>query len=417
MDNYIFLTNYYLPKPGATGMCVHQIAKELIKQNNNVLVIGYEDDDNKNVYENVNTQKIKMPFYLKNINKKNTILNRIKHIVQLIVKAYYLKKYPLRSKKLVQNYKKCIIEYIKANKIKSCTLVATYTPLETVLAASELKEEYPNIFKIVYYSADTLSNEQGEDGILSSSVRERLGKKWEIKLFAVYDLIFLMECHKKYYSQDVYIKFKNKIKYANFPLLTENNLDFNSTIIKEKSKIYFTYAGTFYRIIRNPEYLCNILVNLTKKIDMEVNLLGGGDCDDILKKAESESNNKIIYKGMCSHKDAIKYINMADILLSIGNKNCPMAPSKIYEYMSTGKPIIHIYSDKNDTCLEPLKKYKNALLIKERELKAEEKITEFISEYKILNYEEIEKMFLTSTPQYTANILKNMNRNYKSNQE
>ena len=37
MSKYIFLTNAYLPKPGATGMCVHQIAKELSNRGHEVL--------------------------------------------------------------------------------------------------------------------------------------------------------------------------------------------------------------------------------------------------------------------------------------------------------------------------------------------------------------------------------------------
>ena len=79
----------------------------------------------------------------------------------------------------------------------SITIIASYTPLEAVVAASIIKNRYCDKVKIVYYSTDTLSNEQGNDGILSQNFRTKAGIKWEKKLFSKFDLTdcFLLVHH------------------------------------------------------------------------------------------------------------------------------------------------------------------------------------------------------------------------------
>lgn len=134
---------------------------------------------------------------------------------------------------------------------------------------------------------------------------------------------------------------------------------------KDSRKKLFVYVGTLYKVLRNPVYSCTILKSLTTYIDMKVVFMGGGDCFDILHNYQRQTNNAIEYIGMQPHDVALKYLDNADVLLSIGNKESPMAPSKIYEYISTGKPIIHFYTWDKDPCIEPLKKYGNAILIKE----------------------------------------------------
>ena len=49
MKQYIFLTNQYLPKPGATGMCVHNVATELAKRGESVATVCYSFDRNYHV--------------------------------------------------------------------------------------------------------------------------------------------------------------------------------------------------------------------------------------------------------------------------------------------------------------------------------------------------------------------------------
>lgn len=404
MSKFIFLTNQYLPKPGATGLCVHQLAKLLVEKGHSVFTVCYSDGNNVKEYDGVNIVKINIPTFLKNSQSASDLDRKYKYCLSLWSKLIHLRQYPLRSNYLVNQYVKAVEKLLKKN--EKVTIVASYTPIEATIAAAKVKEKYSKLVKIVYYSTDTLSNEQGDDGILSASYRCKSGMRWEKKLFESFDKIFIMECHKEHYYTNLYDKFKSKFELVNFPLIIREKEPSVINNIKNE-KIQLVYAGTLYKKLRNPEFMNKLLIQVLKLIDAEVFFLGGGDCEDIMRDAEIESNKKINYIGMQPHDVAKEKIKSADILLSIGNVESPMAPSKIYEYMSTGKPIVHVYTYDKDPCIEPLKKYGNALLVREGETNGGLRMLEFIKNRKRLSYEEVEELFQSSTPKYTVDILEN----------
>ena len=181
MSMYVFFTNQYLPKPGATGICVHHLAKTLVERGNDVYTIAYEDDSSCSKCDGVKIKRIKIPFYLKEIINANRYVKKTQLLLSLLNKLMHLKKYPLRSIELVKRYMKCAENIIE--KESFVVIVASYAPIEAVIAAMKVRIKYPNKIRIVYYSTDTLSNEQGEGGFLSPEYRTKCGLKWEEKLF------------------------------------------------------------------------------------------------------------------------------------------------------------------------------------------------------------------------------------------
>ena len=403
MKNYIFLTNQYLPKTGATGLCVHNIAKQLANEGNSVWTICYEDGDITKEFDGVKVKKVKIPSFLKNNQSSSNLKRKLQYIGSLFCKFIYIKNYPLRSMTLVHNY----INEVEAilNNVDFVTIVASYTPLEAVVAAMKIKQKFSDKVKIIYYSTDTLSNERGADGLLSAEYRTKCGIKWEKKLFNVFDKILIMECHELHYKRKCFEQFQKKMEVVNFPLYISQ--DQISQINKNDKKITLVYAGTLYKKLRNPEFLISLLLEIADEVDYEALFLGSSDCEDILRVAESRSNGKIKYLGMQPHNIALQYIKSADLLLSIGNVESPMAPSKIYEYMSSGKPIIHTYSYEKDPCLDPLAKYGNSMLIPETQnIEKLDDLIEFIKNRIIVDHEMLDEIFETSKPIYTANIIK-----------
>ena len=403
MKKYVFLTGHYLPKPGATGMCVHQLAKEMARRGHNVATICYEDGDRTEEYDGVKIIKIVPPSFLKENMSASTIERKANHLRSLISKLIHIRSYPLRSIALVKRY---IAEIEKLlTDAEHVVITASVNPLEAVIAADKIKRKYPGKVMTVYYCADTLSNEKGDDGILPAEYRTKCGIRWEKKLFESFDRVMIMECHKEHYFSSEFAEFTNKMELVNFPLFTRLEVEEKK---KTDATVELTYAGTLYRKLRNPQYLCNLLIELSKGMKIHASFLGSGDCDDIIVAAAEESNGCIEKMGMQPHDVAMQYIGNADVLLSIGNVDSPMAPSKIYEYMSTGKPIIHVYTYEKDPCLDPLRIYGNALLIKENDSSGCEKMTKFIDNRKILGFEEVQRKFLLSTPAYSIDLIENL---------
>lgn len=403
MGKYIFLTGYYLPRPSATGICIHQLAKEAVKRGHDVATVCYYDNDTAKEFDGVKIIKIVPPTFLKENISVSTIEQKVNHLRSLLSKLIHIRKYPLRSVALVKRYSTELeMQIVNDERV---VVVASVNPLEAVMAADRIKKKYPKKIVSVYYCADTLSNEKGNNGILSAGYRTKCGIRWEKNLFESFDKIMIMECHKEHYFSNEFAGLTDKMVLVNFPLLIRPE---DSNVKKGNDYVQLTYAGTLYRSFRNPRYLCSLLVELSKKMKIHVSFLGSGDCNDIIDKAAEKSNGSIKKLGMQPHDVTMQHLKNADILLSIGNVNSPMAPSKIYEYMATGKPIIHVYAHSEDPCINPLKKYGNALLIKEEDSSGLAKVQEFINNRKILDFEVVHKKFLLSTPEYSVDVLESL---------
>lgn len=400
--NIVFLTNQYYPNAFANGICVHQVALSCKNAGHKVYVVCYGNNKQfkRDSYQGIEVVQIPLPNddFLRSEAIKGTmlapILNTMARCLGIIKKFAHLRKYPIRSHKLVDDFYEATECIIKKDGVDR--LVCTYTPIEAVVAGAKIKEKYTNIIAS-FYSLDTLSNEFGY-GLLPTQYRRKKGLSWEMLLFSIYDKIICPECHRKHYESSAFDQFKSKIVFANFPLFAGSN-GCQKDVIKNKRIVY---AGTLYKKIRNPKCAINLLIPVLK--ENELHFYGRGDCDDILSKCKGKFPAKIFNHGYVVYERIIEEISSANILLSIGNKETPMAPSKIFEYIATGKPIIHVYFEDSDPCIEPLLNYGNAIIIKYNETNIQ-KLEEFIENAHSIDVDQLKNRFINATPDYTSEII------------
>lgn len=115
-----------------------------------------------------------------------------------------------------------------------------------------------------------------------------------------------------------------------------------SNILYKPQKVKnIVYTGSFTR-----KFGVMDLVDSFKYIDDEnINLVlcGGGECTNEILDA-SKSDPRIIYKGLVNHAESIKIQKEAYILVNPRNDNEDFTkysfPSKIMEYMATGRPVL-----------------------------------------------------------------------------
>lgn len=138
-----------------------------------------------------------------------------------------------------------------------------------------------------------------------------------------------------------------------------------------------------------------------------------GDCEDELRKAEKETGGKIKRMGYVSQDKLAFYMDKADFFLDIGNRLSGedySIPSKVIDYMSTGKPIIHV-NGTNDKVIDYLKLYGLAINISDSLSidVAQQEVLRFIKDNKDkrVPFSELAIKFPKNTPEYTANILVN----------
>lgn len=131
------------------------------------------------------------------------------------------------------------------------------------------------------------------------------------------------------------------------------------------------YFGSLYDNIRNPLFLLNLIKEhntIFPEHAVSIYFFGRHhDCIPVFNNFENALGNWIFLKGQVDRALVKPLMSEADILVNIGNRTTYQLPSKIIEYISTGKPVLNISSVKLDSSEQALTDYPLSLTIKESE--------------------------------------------------
>lgn len=215
-----------------------------------------------------------------------------------------------------------------------------------------------------------------------------------------------------YYSRKKAV-YAEKMRIIDIPLLKEISSLENGSRREDtnfdKSKINLMYSGSLYRRVRNPDYLFKLL-KLLPNDKYRLHIIGESTVQNLVIK--NKLQDTVIIHGALSHEKALAFINNADILLNLGNYQDYLVPSKIFNYISTGLPIVNFKSIDADSSSTYLEYYENAIDIDERlplSINAS-RFDVFCSENKgrRLNFSDVERVFIENTPQCNAERLKEL---------
>lgn len=172
--------------------------------------------------------------------------------------------------------------------------------------------------------------------------------------------------------------------------------------------VHFVFVGQFYEKIRNPKYLLDMFKQLPN--DYILHIVGGG-CEQVLMQYKEQLKERLILHGWVTKEEADKCISKYDILVNVNNTISNQMPSKLFEYIGTGKPILNIC--KTDYCLSLpyIDKYENSISIFELDEMISvnaRKTIKFVETHRssILDIEEILESFNSNTDVYVAELIK-----------
>ena len=173
-----------------------------------------------------------------------------------------------------------------------------------------------------------------------------LNKYYENKFYSIASKILFthkesLDFHKEYFKID-----SSKIFVAN-PISKFDNQIFNKSLNYDYSSkpIKFGYFGIFTKGVRSPR---NFLESIKDIDDLEIFWYVNEDSREQIKSHNLMISNSH-FKSIVPREEAIHL--MADsvhCLISIGNMNTNQLPSKVIEYLSTGKPVIHFAEVRDD---------------------------------------------------------------------
>jgi hypothetical protein len=401
----------------AGGICAHEVAVALKKKNYEVHIVCYQRKGEKKYdeYEGLIIHRIKSKWVILLRDLSQSIQNdffsdylyKVAMLLNKASKIFFIKWFPLTSPFLAINYYKKAAEIIGQD--LSTKILAFYSPVESPLAALILKKKFPTT-DFVVYMLDSLGNSDGNKYMSQEWVNKK-GVEWERKIFDRAKGIINLRCHEEYYNNLKYDIFRNKMMIADIPLLRETitkNINIPSAF--DAVKINWVYAGSLDSSIRNPDFACDFFLALTTKNNKNFHFFSKGNCETTLKKYANKSQGLIIPHGHVPINIIHGVFNQADILVNIGNEHSDFIPSKIFEYISKGKAIVHFYSQNNDICIPYLQRYPLAICIKqdysslEKNIERYEEFEKLISDVKI-DFNELKEIFIENTPEYNAELI------------
>lgn len=295
------------------------------------------------------------------IFKLNRIFLRLKQI-------FFIPIFPFYEPILARQFAKKSIDFVSGKSFD--LIVAEYYGLDTLYAGWKTKQKYNNLLFVPIFW-DPLSG-----GIRPKYLPPKyvdLRKKiLEKKVVSDSDKVVAMCSHRKHitelWSEDPIF---SKFIFLDLPRLSIQHNNFSKK--SSSKKINFVFSGSMGE--RNPYPLFKVISNSAYN-NIEFVFFTSKIYHDRIQKYAEETNVKITVNSYIPHDELLSVLQKADVLVSFGTTSNTAVPSKIFEYISLGKPIIATYRTDNDPVIPVLKKYSNALLLNERVF-THSQITEF----------------------------------------
>jgi 2-polyprenyl-3-methyl-5-hydroxy-6-metoxy-1,4-benzoquinol methylase len=268
-------------------------------------------------------------------------------------------------------------------------VISTSTPYTGHLVGKEVKKAQPDLPWTVDIG-DPFSF--GHPPWNNTSLYKKLNHRSESNVLEAADNISVtvVAC-KKIYSE-LFPGIEDKITVIP-PLFSGTGLSVHEkTESKKGCRLVFT--GSLYKEIRNPAYLLELLSGVFKKAPETSAFFYGrmNDCEDLFEPYLKNFPKNLFVHGLVSREMAANAVHQADILMNIANRTRYQLPSKLVDYMASGKPVLNIVSIEDDNSVSFLSSYPMAATFMERpfgNIKDDvERVFDFITNSEMISQQE-----------------------------
>ncbi len=319
----------FYPEPSATGQCAKRFA-ELLTNYYEIDIVCVSQDDS--TAEEITKNGIRIHKLAgRRFSMEAKSQGQIKRIIHFL--GYVQNKTQLLGNLSwfrTAAYKK--LEEIDEDKPID-TVLSICSPFASHFAAMDFKKKHPNV-RWCGYSVDPYSTQNRIRPIFFSY---NMMIAMENKVLNKMDSVLV--------SEEVYINrhelYEGCKDCKPLPyMMPELNLKNTDRKFFDPKDINCVYAGSFYYDIRNPECMLKAFSCLND-YRIKLHLFSKG-CEQIVNKYNSISSNIVVHEQVPVMEMAQIYRD-ADVLVNIGNATSEFLPSKIFEYISIGKPIVNFF--------------------------------------------------------------------------
>lgn len=408
----VFIVGSYYPNYSAVGKCVGNVADVLARENKVTVICEKStlDQQDKEIYNNqtilrtITSDKTRRLKVINQINRakgsKKSIYNILLNILKLQQALKFVFSKTSIKKELVSAYE----EILKGIDENIDVIIPSSMPFESVIAAHHFKKNINSEVILLPYLFDKFTDSQTLHRFaFNRLIKRKAHIQLEKEVLSNAKKIIAMHTLRGFYGQ--YIPGINQILYTEHPLIIPTYV--NNSL--PSAHIKLAYIGGFYKNYVEPYYLLKLLSNAT--IDAVCDFYTIGNCKGVLEKFSKKFPSRIINKGSVDKETATRKITENHILISVAERSGSQLSSKIFDYISNGKPIIHFYKSDEDVNCKVLQNYPLALCIKEDEKQLHQNIKIF-EDFCTKNYEKyvslnrVVELYSDALPDYTADLIK-----------
>lgn len=374
----IFSPNGY-PEENANTKCILNIIEGLKKSNYTIdyfcININGKNKSNE-VIEGVTYYRFKsfgfsLKYYIDIIASKKKLVPLLRKLILYLPKIldiFFFEGYVslIPSKKIIKTYKKI------AQKNNYSVLLSFSLPFTSHVIASKL-HSLKLSSKWIAYELDPFAYNYT---LHKKKIRNRMKKE----LLAYKDTDIILSTYG-IINENSKNGFRKEYLDKNYSVFLPNLAFETNSCMKNSFKYDFIYTGQFYGI-RHPNYMLDFFLNLSSSYNFA--FLGSiFPTDSNLKLQLLKEKNKVSIFPWLPKTIVRDMIWDSSILINISNNLPNQIPSKLLDYMSTGKPILNFYYIDNDPSFLYLSKYPSVLNVKIGTPITKELITEFMNFYSV----------------------------------
>lgn len=414
--NIVFIVGSYYPFYSAVGKCVGNIADGMAKDHN-VTVVCQKSRSEQNNVDTHNHHKIvrveTREGLIRNglISKMQSQQGLNKQIYKLMLNAYrisrviktYLSPVTIRYE-LVDQYLNILVNLSEPIDL----IIPASMPFEAVVAAVQYGQDretkvMPYLFD-QFVDSDTLHRHR-----FNKKLKRRNNLELERRVLSGASNVLAMHSLRDHFESE--LQNVENIFYVEHPLLLINE-NLRAVILDGDDSIQISYIGGLHKGYVTPEYLLELFANSNME-NARLNFYITGNCTKIVNKYVKRLPQRIYNYGTVDKQTADQKLAQSDILISIGETKGVQLSSKIFDYMSNGKPIVHFYSANNDINVKVLQRYPLSLCLKQDYDELAENVILFDEFCKVhsgsnLLFEDIEEAFYEATPEYTIGVINSL---------
>lgn len=404
MKHIVFLLGSYYPNYSAVGKCMGNIAN-ILEDDYKITVISQKTQSVQMKNDHMGNQdiiRITTKYHEKRMINDECLKNStgaehyMRTIRMLAIKIENLLRTLCSCDTLDEAWVNAYICALRSIQEPIDILIPTCLPFESVKASIKYQTDYPEV-EILPYLFDLFATNKNLNRFwwnlcLKKKNNLLLEKEMLLRSKKVFHV-----ANWSVHLKEEFPEYQDKTIEVEHPLLVLKKNQVSRHIFLDQ-KIHIIYTGVLDVKNRNPNFALEILTKLPNNIVVDFYSYGSGNTQ--LEKTAKEFKDKIISHGKVSSAEAEQARAEGNILLSIGNNDVSQIPSKLFEYIATGKAIVHIALSPIDPAIKTLEKYPlKLILIKGKNYQISD-VQEFIEKYQgtVIPFEIIVRDYFTAYP-------------------